>query len=166
LNFLEFLGTGLGGADLSRSIPVTVLPPTQPEIIQKLCKVQMAEMGKEQIPIFTEHLIHAGMYSRTITLPPDVRLTGALIKIPTMVIVVGCASVLVGNEKVEIEGYAVLPGSAGRKQVFESKGPLIITMLFPTQAKTVEEAEAEFTDEHELLLSRRQELNSVVITGE
>ena len=123
-------------------------------------------MEKEQIPVYTEHLIHAGMYSRTITLPPDARLVGAFIKIPTLVIVVGCARVLVGKEWATIEGYAVLPASAGRKQIFESRGPLIITMMFPTQARTVDEAEHEFTDEFEILLSRKQDLNKVEITGE
>ena len=43
------------------------------------------------------------------------------------------------------------------KQIFISKTPVIITMTFPTSAKTIEEAEREFTDEHELLLSRRQD---------
>jgi len=148
------------------SVAVPLVPPTAPEFIRKLCEVQLVEMEKEQLPIYTEHVIHAGMYSRTVTMPPNSRLIGALIKIPTMVIVVGCASVLVGAEKVEIQGYAVLPASAGRKQVFESKGPVIITMIFPTKARTIEEAEMEFTSECELLLSRRQDLNSVIITEE
>jgi hypothetical protein len=39
-------------------------------------------------------------------------------------------------------------------------------MLFPTKAKTVEEAEAEFTDEADRLLSRHQEFQDLVtITG-
>ena len=151
---------------MSLSIAIPVLPPTYPEIIHKLCEIQSAEMEKEQVPIFTEHLIHAGMYSRTITMPPGVRLVGAFIQIPTMVIVVGNARVLVGHEWATVEGYAVLPASAGRKQIFESIGPVIITMIFRTEARTVEEAEQEFTPEYEILLSRRQDLNKVEITGE
>ena len=83
-----------------------------------------------------------------------------------MVITVGSASVLVGKEWMDVEGYRVLPASANRKQAFRSRGAFIITMLFPTDAKTVEEAEREFTDEFELLLSHRQDLNTVTITGE
>lgn len=143
-----------------------ILPPTSPAIVRKLREIQRLEIAKEQVLIFTEHLLHAGMYSRTITLPANTRLVGAFIKIPTVVIVVGSARVLVGREWATIEGYAVLPASADRKQIFESIGPLIITMIFPTDAQTVEEAEREFTDEHELLLSRRQGLNEEVITGE
>ena len=40
-------------------------------------------------------------------------------------------------------------------------------MMFATSAKTVEDAENEFTDEAHLLLSRQQpEHDTVVITGE
>jgi hypothetical protein len=74
--------------------------------------------------------------------------------------------VLVGDEWQCVDGYRVLPASAGRKQVFVSRGAFLITMLFPTKAKSVEEAESEFTDETHLLLSRKQDLNTVVITGE
>jgi hypothetical protein len=121
----------------------------------------------EQVPIRTEHVIHGGLYARTITMPPNVVLIGALIKVPTTVITVGSAKVLVGKDWADVDGYQVLPASAGRKQVFISRGPFIITMIFPTSAKTVEEAEAAFTDDAELLLSRRQDdVNVVTITGE
>jgi hypothetical protein len=120
----------------------------------------------EQVPIVTDHVLHAGMYSRTITMPPYTPLVGALIKIPTLVITVGDGCVYVDGEWKIVRGYRVIPGCKGRKQAFFSIGPLIITMIFPTSAKTVQEAEEEFTDEHELLLSRRQDLNTVTTTGE
>ena len=152
---------------MSLSIAIPVLPPTAPEIVEKLCEMQQVEMANgDHVPIYTEHLIHAGMYSRTITMPPGVKLIGALMKIPTIVTVVGTALVLVGKEVAEIEGYAVLPGSAGRKQIFISKGSVIISMTFPTSARTVQEAEREFTDEYDILLSNRQDLNRVEITEE
>ena len=152
---------------MSLSIPIPVLPPTAPEIVEKLCEMQQVEMANgDHVPIYTEHLIHAGMYSRTITMPPGVKLIGALMKIPTIVTVVGTALVLVGKEVAEIEGYAVLPGSAGRKQIFISKGSVIISMTFPTSARTVKEAERQFTDEYDVLLSNRQDYNDIRITGE
>lgn len=120
-----------------------------------------------QVPIVTEHLLHAGMYARTITLPPWTRLIGCHVKRPTTVITVGNGLVSVGRNIQEVRGYRVLPGSAGRKQVFVTlDGPLIITAIFPTEAKTVEEAEREFTEEYDLLLSHEQDLNTVLITGE
>jgi len=147
-------------------VPYPALSPTEPEVIEKLLEVQGKILQLEQVPIRTEHVIHAGIYSRTVTMPPSTVLVGAFIKRPTIVITVGSGRVLIGKDWAEIGGYQVLPASANRKQIFVSSGPLIITMIFPTSAKTVEEAEREFTDDHELLLSRRQDLNSVTITGE
>lgn len=150
----------------SLTLPFPALPPTAPDVLEKLFKVQEKLLDIEHVPIKTDHVIHAGMYSRTITVPPGVLLIGALIKLATVVITVGSAWVLVGQDWAEVDGYQVLPGSANRKQMVVSRGPLIVTMIFPTSAKTVEEAEAEFTDETDLLLSRKQDLNSVIITGE
>ena len=136
-------------------------------MVDKMTRAQDLLMKVEQARIKTDHVIHGGMYARTITMPPQVALIGALIKRSTIVITVGSGRVLVGRDWADIDGYQVLPATKGRKQIFISRGPLVITMLFPTSAKTVEEAEKEFTDEAELLLSRRQdEMNSYVITGE
>ncbi len=124
-------------------------------------------MAKEQVPIYTEHVIHAGMYLRTITLPPDIKLTAVFVKIPTVLIIVGACEVLIGNELTEIKGYAVLPASGGRQQEFTTDAcPVILTMAFATQARTIQEAEAQFTDETDILLSHRQDLNKIVITEE
>lgn len=145
----------------------SVLQPTAPDVIEDLTKYQTVMREGPQVPIVTEHLLHAGMYARTITLPPWTRLIGCHVKRPTTVITVGNGYVSVGRKMQLVRGYRVLPGSAGRKQAFLTKeSPLIITAIFPTEAKTVEEAEREFTDEYELLLSHEQDLNTVLITGE
>jgi len=147
--------------------PFAALPPTPPEVIEKITDAQNKCLEHEQLLIKTDHVIHAGMYIRTITMPPGTALIGTLIKRPTAVITVGSARVLVGEDWADVDGYQVLPASAHRKQIFVSRGPFIITMAFPTSAKTVEEAEAEFTDEIDDLLSRKQEaMNTVTITGE
>lgn len=148
------------------AVPIAALPATTPERLRQILQLEEQLIGKEPVGVPTEHVIHGGMYVRTIVMPKEMVLTGALIKRATIVIVTGSAAVLAGDEWLELEGYNVIPASAGRKQVFVSHTPVIITMLFPTQAKTVEEAEAEFTDEAARLLSRRQDANSIVITGE
>ncbi len=119
---------------------------------------------QEEIP--TEHLIHGGMYSRTIHMPAGTVLTGALLKVPTVLVVAGDCAVFIGEETIELRGYSVLPGSAGRKQAFLAHTDVSMTMLFPTQAKTVAQAEQEFTDEYELLLSKQQDCVTTRITGE
>lgn len=118
-----------------------------------------------QVEIATDHMIHGGMYARTIMIPKDTVLTGALIKLATILIVQGDASVFVGGPALELTGYNVLPARAGRKQLFIARSDVHLTMIFPTRAKTVAEAEREFTDEYAKLFSGNSP-NRIVVTGD
>ncbi len=89
-------------------------------------------------------------------MPAGMAFTSVLIKIPTLLVVNGECWVLSGDKWGHINGYAVLPASAHRIQAYVTIEKTEITMIFPSNAKTVEEAEAEFTDESADLLSRRQ----------
>lgn len=104
-----------------------------------------------------EHHLHGGMYARTARVAPNMAFTSVMIKIPTLVIVHGECCVFVDGKWHIMSGYNVLAASAHRIQAYATFGEneTEITMLFPSAAKTVEEAEAEFTDESEDLLSRR-----------
>lgn len=120
-----------------------------------------------QVNIGTDHVLHAGMYARTIRMPAGVMLTGVFIVIPTLLVVDGHATAYIGGEAVNLIGHQVIPASAGRKQAFIAHADTDLTMVFPTKAKTVEEAEAEFTDEAHLLFSRKPgAVNRINITGE
>jgi hypothetical protein len=147
-------------------VSTPALPATLPEMVKALEALEERLIGREPVELPTEHVIHAGMYVRTIAMPEGMVLTGAFIKLATLVIVTGSAAVLVGDDWLRLDGYNVLPASAGRKQVFVSYSSVIISMAFPTKARTVEEAEREFTDDADRLLSRRQNANAVVITEE
>ena len=130
---------------------------------------RFTEVLKElpQTPFITEHLLHAGMYTRTVRLPANTAAAAVLIKVPTVLIFVGGARVYSDDEVIIVEGYSVLPGSAGRKIAFVTETEVAMSMMFPTTATTVDEAQRQFTDEHELLvpLSRADE-HIVLITGE
>lgn len=149
---------------LAATIPI--LPPTDAETMERIFRAEDVSRLFGQVSIHTDHLIHAGMYARTVTMPAHTALIGVHIKIPTVVITVGKARVLIGSDWAEVDGYQVLPASADRKQIFVSLTPFVITMMFPTDAKTVEEAEAAFTDDADSLLSRWQGFNVVNVTGE
>ena len=118
-----------------------------------------------QIDIVTEHVFHGGMYSRTIKLPADCVLVGALIKIPTTLVVSGDVVIHTEDGPLEIKGHAVIPAFSGTKRVIRSISDATLTMTFPTQAKTVAEAELEFTDEVDALMSHHNQ-NVVIVTGE
>lgn len=144
--------------------------PTLPAMsnmdVEKVRRLERDLLQAEQVPITTTHHFHAGMYARTIRIPAGVMITGALIRIPTLLIVSGHVKVFIGGEVIELEGYRILPGQAGRKQVFLALADTDLTMLFATDATTVEAAEAEFTAEVDLLASRRQSENLAISIGE
>ncbi|MCE1001830.1 hypothetical protein [Pseudomonas sp. NMI1173_11] len=120
----------------------------------------------EQVPITTQHHFHAGLYARTIRIPAGVMLTGALIQIPTLLVVSGHVTVFIGGQARELAGYHILPGQAGRKQAFLAHADTDLTMAFATLAKTVAQAEEEFTAEADLLMSRQQGGDSVFVSEE
>lgn len=125
--------------------------------VKDIDRVQVLEdeyLKNPQVDMPTSHVIHGGMYARTITLPAGCVLTGALIKIATMVMVSGDCIVYTGKDPIRLQGYHVIPASAGRKQAFVANEDTKITMIFPTKATTVEQAEQEFTDDYEKLMSR------------
>ena len=109
-----------------------------------------------QVHLEVEHFLHAGTYSRTVIVPAGVMITGALIRIPTLLIAAGDALLYYGDfEPLRLSGFTVLRAEAGRKQAFVAITDLSLTMVFASRAATVEDAEAEFTDEVGLLQSRR-----------
>lgn len=142
------------------------MPPSTERGLEIVRRIEDEVLKVPQVDLVTHHVIHAGVYSRTIRMPEGTVLTSALIKVPTTLVVCGKASVLFGDgEEVLVEGYQVLAASAGRKVAYIAHADTHITMSFKTNARTVEAAEVEFTDEAERLLSRTGR-NEIVITGE
>ena len=143
------------------------IPAMSDKAIDKVCQLEHQALQMPQTPLPTSQLLHGGIYARTIKIPAMTLITGALIKIATTLIINGDALAFIGNDTIELKGYNILPASAHRKQAFVAKTETYLTMIFPTLAKTVEEAEEEFTDDAHLLLSRIQiENNHIMITGE
>jgi len=124
-----------------------------------IAKVRLLEAEKAQepqVPVEMIHTFHAGVYARTAIIPPGTLITGALIRIATLLILNGNALMYIGEEKpVELSGYNVITAPAHRKQAFVALSETHLTMIFSTKSVTVEDAEAEFTEETGLLLSRR-----------
>lgn len=147
--------------------PSVALPAMTEAAIEGVRRLAALDSERPQVDLDTQHVLHGGMYLRTVRLPPWTRMTGALIKIATTVIVQGDAAVWLGEESRFLLGYNVIPASARRKQAFFAFTETFITMVFPTDAKTIEEAERKFTEEASDLASRRADAkNVIVITGE
>ena len=134
----------------------TNLPVMGQSEVDSVRELETAAMRLPQVHIPTDHVFHAGMYARTIKIPAGVALTGAQIKIPTILIISGDTLVYGENGATRYTGYHVALGQRGRKQAFYALQDTYLTMLFPTDATTVDAAEREFTDEYEKLFSRKE----------
>lgn len=149
-------------------IPVhTHLAQSTPASIDKVRRLADELLKVPQTPFVTEHMLHGGLYTRTVRLPTDTVCAAVLIQVPTVLILMGEVEVWSNGDLIRTSGYSVLPGSAGRKIAFVTHSDVSMSMIFPTDAKTVEEAQRQFTIEHELLppLSKA-DAHIVLITGE
>lgn len=147
--------------------PLENIAAMNPEHVEVVRELEREILARPQSHVVTRHLIHGGVYLRSMNLPRGCVVTGALIKINTTLIISGAVTVYVGGRTLLFEGYNVVPASGGRKQAILAHEDSNLTMLFPTQATTVEDAEAEFTDEVDLLASRGADGDNLVkITGQ
>jgi hypothetical protein len=133
--------------------------------LSKLPQDDAAKALTAQVKV--DNILHGGMYARTLVVPAGVAVAGALIKISTLLIVRGHAVVYVGDKSVEVKGYHIFAASPHRKQALLAIEDTQCTMIFPSNAKTVFDAENEFTDEADKLFTRFLD-NEVtdLITGE
>jgi len=144
-----------------------ILPPMTLAGMEKIRELEGLLSQLPQADIGTHHVLHGGMYARSVKVAAGVVLTGALINVPTLLIVSGDAIVTLGDTSVRLTGFNVLAGSRGRKQAFVAVSDIHLTMIFATDAETIEQAEEQFTDEADRLLSRQPgSRNTIVITGE
>src|SRR5216684_8484560 len=117
----------------------TAIPAMGPAAVSKVRALEAIARKLPQVPLETHHILHGGLYARTIRIPAGVTITGALIKVATVLIVRGDVLIYVGDEEpLRLEGYNVLPASAGRKQAFATLADTHITMICSTEVRTVE----------------------------
>lgn len=149
------------------TIAVRHIPSMSEKSIEKVRMLEDKMLQMQQTPVCTFHLIHAGVYTRTVMLPAGCMLTGVLIKIATTLIVSGDATVYIGDATLELRGFNVLPASADRKQAIIARSDVHMVMLFACSESDVEAAEKQFTDEFDQLASHLDSAsNRTVITGD
>lgn len=89
--------------------------------------------------------LHAGCYVRTVKIPADMVVVSDRIKCDTLLIVNGDCVFTDSNKAVRITGYRVLLGARGRQSLIRTLSDTYLTMIFATDAKTFEEAQAYFS---------------------
>lgn len=103
------------------------------------------EVGASPYPI--EQHLHAGVYSRTGCQKAGMVCATALVKVPTQLIVSGHCRIYCERDVFEIHGYRVLEGLPGRQMIVYTYEDTWATVMFATNARTVDEAEAEAVGE-------------------
>jgi hypothetical protein len=143
------------------------IPCMSEDAINNVRKLESVMLEFPQVKLETSHVLHGGMYARTLTIPKGVIASGAFIKISTILIFQGHCKIFMGDGTKDLIGYNVIPASANRKQAVYAYEDTYATMIFPTTAKTVEDAEKEFTDEFLSLMSNKDLAeNKYIMTGE
>ena len=147
--------------------PVYALTPPSPALLDQISQASDVIRQFPQVEVVTEHLLHGGMYARTIRREPGIVAVGSIILRATVLIVNGSCSMMVEDRRIDLTGYNVLPGLPGRKSFSLTHGPVEMTMIFPTAATTVEEAENEIFGEADQLISRKDgSKDQIKITGQ
>lgn len=108
-----------------------------------------------QIELETLHLIHAGIYARTIFIPAGTVLTGALIDVENICTVCGDITVTTNDGAKRFTGYHVLAAYAGHKRAGFAHADTWWTAIVPTEFKDVESIENSVTREADRLYFRR-----------
>ena len=116
----------------------------------------------EQKPITTMHSLHEGVYTRSIKMEKNELLVGAYIEVDTTLIIQGHLKLTVGDNIQEVNGFDIFIAKGGRKQTMLAVEDTFVTMLFKTDAQTIEEAEEEFTKDYDKLLSRKPNAINIV----
>lgn len=143
-----------------------IIPAMSDEAIDKVVKLEEYVGKCPQVNLPTFHTLHGGVYTRTLKLPVNAIVVGALIKIPTTIIIEGNVVVYMDGAVKELIGYNVFVAEAHRKQAVVAKSEVNWTMILHTEATTIREAEQDFTDEYEKLMSNKEDQsNTAIITG-
>ena len=122
-----------------------------PALVRNLESILMTQ---PQVDVQTQHLVHAGMYARTIFVPAGTALTGAQTKLANVSIVSGDITVTTDSGPQRLTGYHVLPADSGFKRAGFAHDDTWWTTLWPTEKTDIEAIEDEMTDEAALLQTR------------
>lgn len=136
-----------------------VIPPCKPEELRKMTKLIEFLNGinpnasTKDVP--TEHFIHAGCYVRTCMVPAGIVCAAVEIIVPTVLVICGRGTAYCGDKKCEIDGFYVMRGEAPRQMAFSAEKDTYMTMFYATDKTDPVDCEEEFTDQTDLLLTRR-----------
>ena len=123
---------------------------------EKVREIEQTILKMPQLIIEINDFIHGKMYSRTMFCPAGAIVTGALSKIDNICIMHGDVTVTTDYGLQRFTGYHVLPSFGGGKRALLFHADTYWTTLIHTETTDCKIAEEEFTDEADMLQSRKE----------
>jgi len=108
-----------------------------------------------QITIETKHLIHGGMYGRTVFIPAGSTVTGAKTNIDNICTVSGDITVSTDKGVVRLTGYNVIPANSGYSRAVYAHADTYWTTFLVTDSDNVQAIEEAMTDAAATLQTRK-----------
>lgn len=102
---------------------------------------------EEKIAFPAEESLSEGNYYRTIYVPKDIVLIGKVTQVPTALIVHGDCQLRVHDSIQELRGFNIIHEPAGMMRCTRTYTDCVFTTVNRTDAKSIEEARAEFLGE-------------------
>lgn len=140
------------------SLP-TVLDASMPSP-EKVRELESLLVQLPQVDLQTTHVIHGGLYARTILIPAGTMLTGAQTARDNVCIVCGDIEVTTDEGVQRLTGFHVLPAKAGAKRAGVTHADTWWTTVFRTDGQTVTECEDDVAAETDGLQTRNPRLAS------
>ena len=120
-----------------------------------MARLESELLGLPQVDLSTTHLVHGGMYARTILIPGGTLLTGALTEMDNICVLYGDITVTTDKGTQHLQGFNVLPAKAGAKRAGIAHADTWWTTLIPTELTDIEAIEDSMTSESDRLHTRR-----------
>lgn len=136
----------IGAAAVVRSLP---------ESNEAVAALSEMLLTLPQTDLGTQHLVHAGMYARTIFIPSGTVLTGALTNVDNICVVHGDITVTTDDGPQRLTGFHVLPASSGNRRAGMAHADTWWTTVWRTDLTDVQAIEDSLTPEADKLQTRR-----------
>ena len=121
---------------------------------ERVSALESVLLEQPQVDLGTEHLVHGGVYARTIFIPKDTILTGAVTAKANICTIYGDITVTTDAGPVRLTGYHVIPALPGFKRVGVAHEDTWWTTVMATELTDVEAIEEEMTPEADRLQTR------------
>lgn len=114
----------------------------------------LQQFPQEYIPV--QHLVHGGMYARTVRVKAGTYAVGAMLNHDNISVMVGDCTCSTNDGMVRLTGFNVLPANAGGKRVgyFHADTDWTMIMRIPDGMHDVDEIEQYITCEYDKLQSQ------------